>query len=72
MTFDLDMTLKERSNVKFVYTLEFLVKIPLIWAQDKDDRIKTKRAMNWNGPGGAGAVAVAGAGVVAGAGGGGG
>ena len=65
MTFDLDMTLKERSNVKFVYTQEFLVRIPLIWAQDEDDRIKSKRAMNWNGP-------VGGAGVVAGVGGGGG
>ena len=61
MTFDLDMTLKKRSNVKFVYTQEFLVKLPLIWAQDEDDRIKTKRAMNWNGP-------VAGAGAGAGGG----
>ena len=68
MTFDLDMTLKERSNVKFVYTQEFLVRIPLIWAQDEGDRIKTKRAMNWNGPVG-GAVAGAGAGAVAGGGG---
>ena len=63
MTFDLEMTLKKRSNVKFVYTQEFLVRIPLIWAQDEDDRIKIKRAMNWNGPGGAGAVAVTGAGA---------
>ena len=40
---------------------EFLVKIPLIWAHDEDDPIKTERAMNWNGPvvvgaGGAGGV----------------
>ena len=33
---------------------EFLVEIPLIWAQDEDDPIKTERAMNWNGPGGGG------------------
>ena len=50
MTFDLDMTLKERSKVKFVFTQEFWVRLPLIWAQDEGDRMKTKRAMNWNGP----------------------